>query len=135
MIGLHPIAAGAIRILDRNLPSADRRKPADEFPYHACGVSFQGGALFGSRTILENVRLPLEEFTHPSRLARMNFVALTKLRMVDLESASQNFPPNSPAACKNARPSPALSPSIPRSSSSMNLPPDSTLSPPPASIP
>ena len=31
------------------------------------GVMYQSGALFGSMTLLENVRLPLEEFTQLAR--------------------------------------------------------------------
>ena len=55
------------------------------------GVAFQGGALFGSMTCLENVRLPLEEYTDLSREA-MDAVALSKLKLVDLEHAAMLMP-------------------------------------------
>src|SRR4030095_7290936 len=53
--------------------------------------SFQGGALFGSMTVLENIRLPLEEYTAlPPNLIDM--IALSKLRLVGLEGAAQKRP-------------------------------------------
>ncbi len=55
------------------------------------GVAYQGGALFGSKTCLGNVRLPLEEFTDLPGDA-MDSVALSKLRMVDLEHAADLLP-------------------------------------------
>lgn len=47
------------------------------------GVMFQGGALFGSMTLLQNVRLPLEEFTDLPDDA-IDLVARMKLALVDL---------------------------------------------------
>jgi phospholipid/cholesterol/gamma-HCH transport system ATP-binding protein len=47
------------------------------------GVMYQSGALFGSMTILENVRLPLEEFTELPFEA-INIIAQNKLSMVGL---------------------------------------------------
>ena len=54
-------------------------------------MAYQGGALFGSLTALENVRLPLEEHTDlPSEAIEM--IALTKLKMVGLEDAVHKLP-------------------------------------------
>ena len=55
------------------------------------GVLYQSGALFGSLTTVENVRLPLDEFTDLSEMAK-DLVALSKLRLVGLESAATKLP-------------------------------------------
>jgi phospholipid/cholesterol/gamma-HCH transport system ATP-binding protein len=47
--------------------------------------------LFGSLTAVENVRLPLDEFTDLSEVAK-DLIALSKLRLVGLESAATKFP-------------------------------------------
>ncbi|MGE4553281.1 MAG: ATP-binding cassette domain-containing protein, partial [Desulfovibrionaceae bacterium] len=61
MIGLRDPAAGRIRILGGDLARAEgeeRRALLRRF-----GVMYQSGALFGSMAVLQNVQLPLEEFT------------------------------------------------------------------------
>ena len=55
------------------------------------GVLYQSGALFGSLTTVENVRLPLDEFTDLSEVAK-DLIALSKLRLVGLESAATKLP-------------------------------------------
>jgi phospholipid/cholesterol/gamma-HCH transport system ATP-binding protein len=55
------------------------------------GVLYQSGALFGSLTTVENVRLPLDEFTDLSDVAK-DLIALSKLRLVGLESAATKLP-------------------------------------------
>jgi len=55
------------------------------------GVLYQGGALFGSLTTIENVRLPLDEFTELPEVAK-DLIALSKLRLVGLESAATRLP-------------------------------------------
>jgi phospholipid/cholesterol/gamma-HCH transport system ATP-binding protein len=52
---------------------------------------FQGGALFGSLTVLENIELPLEEWTHLPRPA-IRTVAAAKLRLVGLRDAGDKMP-------------------------------------------
>jgi phospholipid/cholesterol/gamma-HCH transport system ATP-binding protein len=47
------------------------------------GVMYQQGALFGSMTLLENVRLPLEEYTNLGTDA-IDLIARTKLDLVQL---------------------------------------------------
>jgi phospholipid/cholesterol/gamma-HCH transport system ATP-binding protein len=55
------------------------------------GVMYQSGALFGSMTVLENVRLPLDEFTLvPDEVKEL--VALAKLKLVSLGAAAQKLP-------------------------------------------
>src|SRR4029450_2044151 len=52
---------------------------------------YQSGALFGSMTVLENVRLPLDEFTDLPAQAK-EIVALTKLKLVAMEAAANKMP-------------------------------------------
>jgi phospholipid/cholesterol/gamma-HCH transport system ATP-binding protein len=89
MIGLYRPAAGTILIDGADLAGASgepRRAILRKF-----GVAFQGGALFGNMSVLENVRLPMEEYSDLSR-QMMDMVALTKLRLVNLEQAAQKLP-------------------------------------------
>lgn len=66
--------------------------PADlEHGLPPFGVMFQGGALFGSMTLLENVTLPLEEWTKLS-LADVDAIAAAKLRLVGLGGSAHKLP-------------------------------------------
>jgi phospholipid/cholesterol/gamma-HCH transport system ATP-binding protein len=56
LIGLSLPLQGEIRIAGLGPPDLTHGLP----PY---GVMFQGGALFGSMTLIENVKLPLEQWT------------------------------------------------------------------------
>lgn len=89
MIGLFPPMAGEVWFGSDNLVMLhddDRSRVLRKF-----GVMYQSGALFGSMTVLENVRLPLDEFTDLPLVAR-ELVALNKLKLVGLESASNKMP-------------------------------------------
>ena len=55
------------------------------------GVMYQSGALFGSMTLLENVRLPLEEYTGLDQGA-MDLIARMKLKLVGLEAFCGHMP-------------------------------------------
>lgn len=56
------------------------------------GVTFQYNALFTSLNILENIRFPLDEFTHLSKKIKRH-LALMKLKMVGLElDAALKYP-------------------------------------------
>ena len=55
------------------------------------GVMYQMGALFGSLTLLENVRLPLEEFTTLPREA-MDLICRMTLSLVGLEDYHSYHP-------------------------------------------
>ena len=89
MIGLYRPSGGRILIDGGDLATAPPRER--ERLLRLFGVSFQGGALFGSMTVLENIRLPLEEYT---ALAPdlIDMIALSKLRLVGLENAAQKRP-------------------------------------------
>lgn len=89
LIGLQRPQAGEIWIEGKNLltlPAPERRVLLRSF-----GVLFQSGALFGSLSVLENVRLPLDEFTELPRDAR-DRVALSKLKLVGLLPAVEATP-------------------------------------------
>jgi phospholipid/cholesterol/gamma-HCH transport system ATP-binding protein len=89
MIGLCRPAGGRILIEGGDLASASPHER--ERILRLFGVSFQGGALFGSMTVLDNIRLPLQEYTAlPSNLIDM--IALAKLRLVGLADAAQKLP-------------------------------------------
>ncbi len=82
MIGLYEPFAGQIWIEGDDIATADRE--ARQRILRRFGVMYQSGALFGSMTLLENVRLPLEEFTRLPAAA-MDAIAASKLHMVGLE--------------------------------------------------
>jgi phospholipid/cholesterol/gamma-HCH transport system ATP-binding protein len=89
LIGLHRPIAGEVLISGDNLASAEgpeRLRILRKF-----GVLYQSSALFGSLSAIENVRLPLDEFTNLSEDAK-DLIALSKLRLVGLESAATKLP-------------------------------------------
>jgi phospholipid/cholesterol/gamma-HCH transport system ATP-binding protein len=89
MIGLYHPSAGHIWIGGRDITTAegeDRREILRKI-----GVMYQSGALFGSMTLLENVRLPMEELSDLPPEA-MDTIARTKLKMVQLEGFEDFLP-------------------------------------------
>ena len=89
MVGLLEPASGEIFINGRDIVTSfgdDRNAILDTI-----GVMFQSGALFGSMTLLENVRLPLEEKTQLP-LNIMNSIARHKLSLVGLVDFSDFMP-------------------------------------------
>ncbi len=89
MIGLYPPLEGRVLIHDRDIATADgdeRREIMRGF-----GVMYQSGALFGSMTLLENVRLPLEEYTDLPMEA-MDLIARMKLELVGLDQFTGHLP-------------------------------------------
>jgi len=89
MIGLYRPATGAVLIDERDIAAAegdDRLETLRLF-----GVMYQNGALFGSMTLLENIRLPLEEWTDlPSEA--MEVIARMKLQLVGLTGFEYHMP-------------------------------------------
>jgi phospholipid/cholesterol/gamma-HCH transport system ATP-binding protein len=65
--------------------SSDGRRP------RTCGVLFQGGALWTSMTLLENVSLPLQRHTHFSH-AEITDLAAFKLALVGLQGFENHYP-------------------------------------------
>lgn len=89
MIGLFHPAGGHILLEGDDIGTATGEKRLEIL--QRIGVMYQMGALFGSMTLLENVRLPLEEFTSMP-LEAMNFVARTKLSLVGLDGSADKMP-------------------------------------------
>lgn len=89
MIGLYKPAGGRILIDGDDIAAASGERLARLM--RTFGVAYQGGALFGSMTVLENVKLPLEEFTDlPDEIT--DLIALSKLQLVNLADAAQKVP-------------------------------------------
>jgi phospholipid/cholesterol/gamma-HCH transport system ATP-binding protein len=89
MVGLLEADSGSIFYGMDNLCGADdelRSRIIRRF-----GVMFQGGALLGSLTLLENVRLPLEDIPELTPELR-DMIALMKLKLVGLDGYDHHFP-------------------------------------------
>jgi len=89
MIGLYEPMAGHVLIHGRDIVTAEGRERREIL--RSFGVTYQAGALFGSMTILENVCLPLEEFTGLPKDAR-EAVARLKLKLVGLAGVEEKLP-------------------------------------------
>ncbi|MFH1076406.1 MAG: ATP-binding cassette domain-containing protein [Pseudomonadota bacterium] len=89
MIGLHKPLSGRIYIDGQDI-LAEEKGGRLRF-LKKIGVMYQRGALFGSMTLLENVRLPLEEFTGLP-LAAMNLIAMMKIKLVGLHGFEAKKP-------------------------------------------
>jgi phospholipid/cholesterol/gamma-HCH transport system ATP-binding protein len=89
MIGLYEPLAGQVFIDGEDLVTADEEDQQDIL--RKIGVMYQSGALFGSMTLLENVRLPLEEFTELDPGA-IDLIARMKLELVGLEQFTGHLP-------------------------------------------
>ena len=89
MIGLQKPVRGKILIDGADVAAADRQERMEIL--RKFGVMYQSGALFGSMTLLDNVRLPLEEFTDlPTEAIRL--IALMKLKQVGLVGFDNHLP-------------------------------------------
>ena len=89
MVGLYQPMSGNIFIDGASIVTAEggeRRAILKKF-----GVMYQSGALFGSMTLLENVRLPLEEYTALDGEA-MDLLARMKLKLVGLDGFAGHMP-------------------------------------------
>ena len=89
MIGLYKPSTGDIRIGEASVVrsvGAERDALIRRF-----GVMYQSGALFGSMNLLENICLPLEEFTDLGKEAR-ELIARMKLSLVGLAEFAHHKP-------------------------------------------
>jgi phospholipid/cholesterol/gamma-HCH transport system ATP-binding protein len=84
LIGLKSPISGEIDIAGRGEPDLEHGLP----PF---GVMFQNGALFGSMSVLDNVKLPLEQWTRLAPEA-IDTIARAKLNLVGLGAAAGNLP-------------------------------------------
>jgi phospholipid/cholesterol/gamma-HCH transport system ATP-binding protein len=89
MIGLYEPIAGHVYI------DGDDIVTAEGATRHAIlrkiGVMYQSGALFGSMTLLENVRLPLEEYTDLTS-DEIDLIGRMKLELVGLDAFTGHLP-------------------------------------------
>ena len=81
MIGLYKPASGTILIDGEDINTDNELKKIEILK--KIGVAYQSGALFGSMTVLENVMLPLEEFTDLTR-GSIEEIARMKINLVNL---------------------------------------------------
>jgi phospholipid/cholesterol/gamma-HCH transport system ATP-binding protein len=84
LVGLESPTKGEIEIAGFGPPDLERGLP----PF---GVMFQSGALFGSLTVLDNVALPLEQWTQLPKDA-VRVIASAKLDLVGLGGAADKLP-------------------------------------------
>lgn len=89
LIGLHTPLEGEVWIDGDNIAIAHGHGRLNLL--RKFGVMYQSGALFGSMTVLENVRLPLDEFTLLPEPVK-DLIALSKLKRVGLVDAAQKMP-------------------------------------------
>lgn len=86
MIGLNPVLGGRLFVAGLEWDFDTRAELCRKI-----GVMYQSGALFGSMTCLENVMLPLREFTGLKKRARRER-AMELLKDVELEDAADKMP-------------------------------------------
>ena len=86
MIGLNPVLGGRLVIAGMEWTDENRAALCRKI-----GVMYQSGALFGSMTCIENVMLPLEEFSPLGRRERRER-ALQLLEEVELADAADKMP-------------------------------------------
>jgi phospholipid/cholesterol/gamma-HCH transport system ATP-binding protein len=89
LMALERATSGSIKLLGRELSELSQTEL-----YALCrkiGVAFQGGALFSSLTVGENIILPLREHTDLDRMT-MNIMARLKLEVVDLAGFEKLMP-------------------------------------------
>jgi phospholipid/cholesterol/gamma-HCH transport system ATP-binding protein len=89
IIGLYKPMAGRILIDGANIVTASVDEKARM--QRKLGVMYQSGALFGSLSVLENVRFPLDQFTDLS-LADKNLTARMLLHQVEMAYAESLMP-------------------------------------------
>lgn len=89
MIGLYTPAAGSIYIDDDEVSLSPG--PVRDRILRKIGVMYQSGALFGSMSLLQNLRLPLEEFTNLPDEA-MDITCRIKLSQVGLLGYEHHMP-------------------------------------------
>jgi len=86
LIGLNPVLSGRLTVAGLSWSPATRDKLCRKI-----GVMYQSAALFGSMSCLENVMLPLEEFTALNFAGRRE-LAMEKLASVELQDAADKMP-------------------------------------------
>lgn len=89
LLGLNRPSSGSIRLLGKDITAISNR---EMFRLRRdMGVSFQGGALFSSMTVAENVMLPLREHTRLDEKT-MEIMCRMKLEVVNLSGFGHLMP-------------------------------------------
>jgi len=91
VLGLHRPQAGVIRLEGRDItrmPSRQLREVKARY-----GVTFQGGALYSSLTVLQNVQLPMIEHVRMTPTER-DALALLKIELVGLDASAAHKMPS-----------------------------------------
>lgn len=86
MIGLNAVIGGKLRVLGMEMDRKNRPRILRRI-----GVMYQSGALFGGMTCLQNVMLPLEEFSRLKKRERAD-KARALLAQVGLSDAESKMP-------------------------------------------
>ena len=89
LIGLERPASGSIKLLGQDIGDMSEAK-LSQF-YRKLGVAFQGGALFSSMTVGENIMLPLREHTDLDQKT-MEIMLRMKLEVVNLAGFEHLMP-------------------------------------------
>jgi len=89
LLGLRRPTSGSIRLLGRDITRLSAREMLAL--RRNIGVSFQGGALFNSMTVRENVELPLREHSKLDRKT-MQIISRIKLEVVNLAGFENLMP-------------------------------------------
>jgi phospholipid/cholesterol/gamma-HCH transport system ATP-binding protein len=89
MIGLIKPTAGRIIIEGEDIAKAEGLERIEMLKN--IGVAYQSGALFGSMTVLENVMLPIEQYTDLSKES-IELIARMKLNLVGLTGSEEKMP-------------------------------------------
>lgn len=90
IVGLRKPTAGSVQVLGKSMQDLSSRER--EVLGRHLGVLFQGGALYSSLTVLENVAFPLIEQLHLSR-KDAEHIAMLKVLLVGLpENAATKYP-------------------------------------------
>ena len=89
LVGLNEVTAGTVSFFGEPFTTADAEQR--RVLLRTFGVLYQGGALWTSLTLRENIALPLEEYTPLARVEREEIVAL-KLAQVGLTGYGDYYP-------------------------------------------
>lgn len=89
MVGLHSLDKGEVLFSGQNFPALDVKQKQEI--RQQIGMLFQAGALFDSQTVEENVRFPLDMFTHLSKAEKQDRVNFCLAR-VKLEGKNKLYP-------------------------------------------
>lgn len=89
LLGLEKPTSGSIKLLGKNIIDMSANQLHEM--RKNIGVSFQGGALFGSMSVSENIQLPLIEHTQLDRQT-MDIMSQMKLEVVNLAGFADLMP-------------------------------------------